>query len=276
MWTPLPKDVGVYVIWQLAEAPVPLSVQLEALKLPSPLVEKLARPVGVEAVPRETSVTVTVHVVCWLTITAVGLQVAVVDVERFTMFRVNVVVLESPLVAVPVTVTVKVPGVAVVLADMLSVEFANPSAGGVTGLVLSVPVTPVGRPVIVRVTGWLNPPTEVTVRVMFPPPPCTMVIEEGLVERLKSAEATVSERLMDLEIVPFAPMTVRVKFPVAAVGLAVSVRMDVAGGRTTLAEKLGVTPSPVVVAPRATGELSPFIERTVIVMLVEEPLTSLG
>lgn len=220
--------------------------------------------------------TVTVHVVCWLMITVTGLQVTVVDVARLLISRLNVVVLESPLVGVPVTVTVKEPVVAVVLADMVSVEVAEPSAGGVTGLVPNVPVTPVGRPVRVKVTGWLNPPTEDTVRVTFPLLPRTTVIDVGLEERLKSAEMTVSERVMDLEIVPFVPVTVSVKLPGAATGLAFSVSMDVAGGTTTLGEKLAVTPSAVVVAPKVMGELSPFIERTVIEMVVEEPLKSLG
>ena len=266
----------MYVIWQLAEAPVPPSVQLGGLKFPASLLVKLAAPVGVEAVPGETSVTVTVHVVCWLTTTVAGLQVTVVEVERLAMLRANVVVFGSPLVGVPVTVTVKEPVVAVVPTDMVSVEFAEPSAGGVTGLVLNVPVTPVGRPVKVKVTGWLNPPTEDTVRVTFPLLPRTTVIDVGLEERLKSAEMTVSERVMDLEIVPFVPVMVRGKLPATAVGLAFSVSMEVSGGTTTLGEKLAVTPSAVVVAPKVMGELSPFTERTVIEMLVEEPLRSLG
>lgn len=93
---------------------------------------------------------------------------------------------------------------------------------------------------------------------------------------VKSAELTKSERLMDFETVAFVPVTVRVKFPGTDVGLAVSVRVDAPGGMTGLGDRFTATPGAVVVAPKKTGELSPFTERTVIVMLVAEPLRSFG
>ncbi len=54
---------------------------------------------------------------------------------------------------VPETVTVNVPSDAVELADSVRVEVVEPSAGGVTGLGVKAPVTPLGRPERLRLTG---------------------------------------------------------------------------------------------------------------------------
>jgi len=79
---------------QLAEAPVPESVQLVGLKVPVPLLVKLTVPVGVLAVPTSVSVTVAVQVVDVPTGTFAGLQLTLVEVERF--FAVTVAVPELP------------------------------------------------------------------------------------------------------------------------------------------------------------------------------------
>lgn len=54
------------------------------------------------------------------------------------------------------TVTVAVPTVAVDEAVKVSVEAALPLAGGVTGLVENAAVTPLGKPVVLKVVAELN------------------------------------------------------------------------------------------------------------------------
>ncbi len=74
----MPITVGVYVTEQVP----PLRVHGEVVNVPVPLDEKLTVPVGVLAVPRAVSATVTVHVVTLFTTIDAGAQVMVVDVER--------------------------------------------------------------------------------------------------------------------------------------------------------------------------------------------------
>jgi hypothetical protein len=58
-------------------------VQLAAgVNVPVELVVKLTEPVGVLTVPSEESMTVAVHDVGWFTLTAVGLQLTLVEVVR--------------------------------------------------------------------------------------------------------------------------------------------------------------------------------------------------
>ena len=76
-----PLAFGVKVTEQLAELPVPLSVQLAAEKVP-PLFAKLTVPVGVMAVPGPVSVTVAVQLVGLPTGTEAGEQLTVVVVGR--------------------------------------------------------------------------------------------------------------------------------------------------------------------------------------------------
>lgn len=57
---------------------------------------------------------------------------------------------------VPVTVTVEVPTAAVAEAVNVRVEVALPFGGGVTGLGENVAVTPLGKPVALRVAGELK------------------------------------------------------------------------------------------------------------------------
>lgn len=80
---------------QLAEAPVPVRVQDEALKLPVPLLVKLTVPVGVRAVPAEVSVTVAVQAAAWFTATVDGVQLTAVVVSR--LLTVTISVPELPL-----------------------------------------------------------------------------------------------------------------------------------------------------------------------------------
>ena len=65
-------------------------------------------------------------------------------------------------------VTVAVPTVAVEEAVSVRVEVALPFAGGVTGLVANVAVTPEGRPLALSVVAESKPPVLVTVMVLVP------------------------------------------------------------------------------------------------------------
>lgn len=65
-------------------------------------------------------------------------------------------------------VTVAVPTVAPAEAVSVRVELALPFAGGVTGLVENVAVTPEGNPDALSVVAESNPPVLVTVIVLVP------------------------------------------------------------------------------------------------------------
>jgi hypothetical protein len=86
--------------------------------------------------------------------------------EAFTVSVIVVLWLVDP--EVPVIVTVAVPTVALAEAVNVSVEVALPFAGGVTGLVENVAVTPEGRPLALSVVAELKPPVLVTVTVLVP------------------------------------------------------------------------------------------------------------
>lgn len=73
----LPDVVGVKVTLHDADAPVPAKVQVGVLKVPlTPVTVHEAVPVGVVGVA-DVSVTVTVHVLAWLTTTVLGVQLTV-------------------------------------------------------------------------------------------------------------------------------------------------------------------------------------------------------
>src|SRR6266436_10044810 len=91
--------------------------------------------------------------------------------------------------AVPVTVTVAGPVVAVAEAVSVSVEVALPFAGGVTGLVENAAVTPLGKPVALSVVAELKPFRLVMVMVLVPLETWAMVREEGEAAMLKSGVA---------------------------------------------------------------------------------------
>ena len=81
---------------------------------------------------------------------------------------------------VPVTVTVTVPVVAVLLAEI--VKALDP----VAGLGLKVAVTPFGKPELDSVTLPLKPFAGVMVIVLFPPEPCVTVMLLGEADKEKS------------------------------------------------------------------------------------------
>ena len=77
---PVPTAVGVYVTEHF---PVGSSGHVAGLNVPAPLVVQLTAPAGTVAVPALVSVTVAVHVVGASTGTDGGVQVTLVDVDRF-------------------------------------------------------------------------------------------------------------------------------------------------------------------------------------------------
>ena len=93
----------------------------------------------------------------------------------------------------PLTVTVAVPVVAEDDAVSVSVEVALPLAGGVTGLVENAAVTPLGKPVALRVVAELKPFRLVMVMVLVPFDPCVMVSELGEAPIVKSGEAVLPQ-----------------------------------------------------------------------------------
>ena len=121
---------------------------------------------------------------------------------------------------VPVMVTVAVPVVAVLLA-------VNVKALELVALVgLKDAVTPLGKPDAVKLTLPLKPFCGVTVIVLVPLAPCVIAKVLGDAERVKFGGAeTVSERVVVFERLPEFPVTVSVVVPVAAVLLAVNVKL---------------------------------------------------
>src|SRR6266852_4917393 len=92
---------------------------------------------------------------------------------------------------VPVMVTVAAPVLAVPEAVSVSVELALPFAGGVTGLVENVAVTPLGKPEALSVVAELKPLRLVMVMVLVPLEPWLMVTELGAAAIVKSGVAVV-------------------------------------------------------------------------------------
>jgi hypothetical protein len=144
---------------------------------------------------------------------------------------------------VPVIVTVAAPTVAVEEAVNVRVEVALPFAGGVTGLVENAAVTPVGKPVAVRVVAELKPPVLVMVIVLVPLAPWVTVSEVGEAAIVKFGAAvavTVRARVVVAVRLPEVPVMVTVEVPVVAVALAVRV--------STLLPVVGFVPN-VAVTP---------------------------
>lgn len=142
---------------------------------------------------------------------------------------------------VPVIVTVAAPTVALEEAVSVSVEVALPFAGGVTGLVENVAVTPLGRPEALSVVAELKPPVLVTVIVLVPLLPWVTVSEAGEALTLKfgvAVELTVRASVVVAVRLPEVPVMVTVAAPVVAVALAVRV--------STLVPVVGFVPNAAV------------------------------
>src|SRR5207245_9710280 len=99
----VPAVVGVILTEQVADAPVPASVQV-------PPGVKVTVPVGVLVVPAAVSVTVAVHDVAWLMKTVDGVQATVVVVVRLLTVTLALPVLVPWLASPPYEAeTVRVP-----------------------------------------------------------------------------------------------------------------------------------------------------------------------
>ena len=172
----------------------------------------------------------------------------------------------------PVIVRAAVPVVAEEDAVRVRVEVVLPFAGGVTGLVEKVAVTPLGNPVALRVVAELKLPALVMVIVLAPLLPCVMVMEVGDALRLKfgdDAAFTVSETVVVAVKLPDVPLMVTVAVPVVAVLLAFRVRVlaEVVG----FVPKVAVTPLGKPDAARVTLPENPPRSVTVIVLVPPLP-----
>ena len=165
-----------------------------------------------------------------------------------------------------------VPTVAVAEAVKVRVEVALPLAGGVTGLVENVAVTPLGKPVALRVVGELKLFRLVIVIVLFPLLPWPTLRVEGEALMVKSgcdAALTVRVRVVFAIKLPEVPVMVTVAVPVVAVLLAVKVSTLVVVVLVGLND--AVTPLGRPEALRLTVPLNPFKGLTVMVLVPPGP-----
>jgi hypothetical protein len=130
--------------------------------------------------------------------------VEVVTVDWMTIVSAAVAT-DVPLVPVIVIAVVDVG--APVAAPIESVEVTVLPAGGVTGLGLNPPVTPVGNGAA-RVTGELKPPLEETVTMIVAVPPGLMTTLLGLAESPnKGVAVTKNVAVADLPVLPVTVTT---------------------------------------------------------------------
>lgn len=162
----------------------------------------------------------------------------------------------------PVTVTVEVPVVAVLLAVNVTPLVL------VAGFVPNAAVTPVGRPDADSVTLPVKPLVGMTVTVLEPVPPCTTLtlLGEADSEKLACAAATTVRLTVAVCVsVPDVPVMVTVAAPVVAVLLAVNVRTLVLVVLAGLNE--AVTPDGKPDAVNATLPVKPLRSVTVTVLV---------
>ena len=162
-------------------------------------------------------------------------------------------------------VTAAVPVVAVILAVKVSVLFAE------VGLVLNAAVTPLGRPEADKVTVLLKPFCGVTVIVLAPLAPWTMLNVEGEAERVKFGGGTIMVRLIDVECFKFPAVPVIVTVAVPALAVALAVNVSVLGVEAGFGLKAAVTPLGKPEAARLTLLLKPPCGVTVIVLVPFAP-----
>jgi hypothetical protein len=167
---------------------------------------------------------------------------------------------------VPVTVIVKAPVVAVLLAVSVSTLELVEDVG------LNEAVTPLGIPAAVNATLPVNPPMSVTLMVSVPLLPCVTDNEEAEALRLKpvvTLALTVRAMVVVAFVLPLVPVIVTVDEPVVAVLLAVSV------SKLELVEDVGlneaVTPLGRPLAVNVTLPVNPFSGVTVTVSVALLP-----
>lgn len=173
---------------------------------------------------------------------------------------------------VPFTVTVTFPSVAVAEAVNVRVEVTLPLAAGVTGLEENAAVTPVGRPVALRVVGELKLSSLVILIVLVPLPPRFTLTEAGealIVKFGDEVALTVRVRVVVATRLPEVPVMVTVLVPVVADALAVSVSALVP--LVGFGLNAAVTPVGSPDAASVTLPVKPFRSFTVIVLLPPAP-----
>ena len=182
------------------------------------------------------------------------------------------VVLAVVLPEVPVTVIVKAPVVAVLLAVSVNTLEVAEDVG------LKAAVTPLGMPVAAKETLPVNPPMSVTAMVSVPLVPCLMVRVDGEELRLNPdaiLALTVSAMVVLAVVLPEVPVIVTVTGPpVVAVLLAVSV------STLEVAEEVGlndaVTPLGSPVAVNDGLPLKPFTSVTEMVSVAVLPCVTVS
>src|SRR5216684_7379169 len=208
------------------------------------------------------TVMVLVPFVPWSTLRLLG-DAEIVKFATGTGFTVReTVVVFVKLPEVPVTVTVTVPVAAVLLAVSVNALVVAVLLG------LNEAVTPLGSPDADKLTLPLKPFCGVTVMVLVPLAPCTIVKLFGDAEIVKFATGTgftVRETVVVFVKLPEVPVTVTVTVPVVAVPVADRVkRLLVVTG---FVPKTALTPLGRPDAVKFTLPVNPF--RGLIVMVVE-------
>jgi hypothetical protein len=149
--------------------------------------------------------------------------------DEFTVSETVVLCVSAP--EVPVTVTVAVPTVAPEEAVNVSVDVALPFAGGVTGFVENVAVTPLGSPEALSVVAELKPLRLVTVIVLVPVPPCVTVTELGEAPIEKSGVLVVPQ----VGNLKFPIRVFQLKLPVVFMYSSVNQKVQSSTGSTCIA-----------------------------------------
>lgn len=173
---------------------------------------------------------------------------------------------------VPVTVIVRVPGVALLATLSLMVDDPVPGAG--MGFGLKLTVTRLPCPEADNEIAELNPFKAVVLIVEEPELPRLTVTEEGDELIVKSAgldEVTVSETVVVCVIPPPTPVTVMVYVPgvtLAATAIVIT-ELPVPGAGMGLTLKVTVTPLGSPEADNVIALLKPF---NAVVLMVEVPL----
>jgi hypothetical protein len=164
----------------------------------------------------------------------------------------------------PLIVNVTVPVFAVPVAVIVNVLAA------VAGFGLNDAVTPLGRPDADKVTVPLKPFCGVTVIVLAPPPPCTMLRLFGDAESVKFGGPVTARVIVAVFVkLPDVPVIVTGTVPMVAVLLAVNVSVLVVVAGFGLNE--AVTPLDSPDADKLTGPLKPACGVIVIVLVPLAP-----
>jgi len=201
-----------------------------------------------------------------LTLNDAGVAVSVKLGGAVTVSAIVALALSEP--AVPVTVTVAAPVAAEVVAVRVRVLVV------LVELALKLAVTPLGRPVALRVTLLANPfsaPTEIVLVTLAPGTSVRVAGEEDSVKLGGAATVRVIAALLESD--PEVAVTVTVAAPIVAVAVALSVSVLVLVVDAGLNDPVTPVGKPETVS--ATLPVNPFCGTTVIVLVPEPPCNTL-